>query len=118
MKDKDIWVSEDEYKGIIKKPCGGSYYFSTNRDSFIVSKSEVEEIINALLDDLGKGWKKYIPGESEPEIEKTMRYRVTVQGRNGNIFEFHDTWADGKWTKYDGYVIAFQLPAPYQPEEK
>jgi len=84
-------------------------------------KDEARALADAIYKDLGLGWKKYIPGESEPE--KSGWYYTTIENENGMGLAY------GLWTPETGFtdsggweiqdvVHAFRLPFElYQPED-
>ena len=83
--------------------------------------AEARALADAIYKDLGLGWKKYIPGESEPE--KSGWYYTTIENENGMGLAY------GLWTPETGFtdsggweiqdvVHAFRLPFElYQPED-
>ena len=107
---KKIWSNP---RGIELSNVGNASYWFGGEERYMLDKAELKTVADAIYKDLGLGWKKYIPGESELEIGK--RYLVTRvrvdEAFTDHIRYFNDLdWADTK-------VIAFMDVAPYQPED-
>lgn len=111
MKDKDIWVSEDECKAVIKKSYG-PYFFSTNKDSFIVSSDDTKQIADAIYTELGLGWLPYPENKPEHQGDYYIQFKM-----GGHMIA---EWDEAREEFTNGVLpcdaIAYrELPAPYNP---
>jgi hypothetical protein len=114
---KKLWSNP---RGIELSNVGNAYWFG-REEKYMLDKTELKALYDAIGDDLGLGWKKYIPGESEPE--KSGWYYTTIENENGMGLAY------GLWTPETGFtdsggweiqdvVHAFRLPFElYQPED-
>lgn len=117
-----LWKSKVDFVEIYKDGFNDLVFCDTITDETVeIIPEDRKEVADAIYKDLGLGWKKYIPGESEPE--KSGWYYTTIENENGLCLAY------GLWTPETGFtdsggweiqdvVHAFRLPFElYQPED-